>query len=435
MTLSIFVQILTLYPIIGAIAWTIGGLFYRTLYVGKFLERDFTRLTPEEEPAITIMIPCHNEEVMIEETIDYLMTQIEYHNYDVLVCDDGSTDTTPEILARLSLKYPKLRVLRINKNRGKAHAFNIGLSFTTGEYILSNDADTVPEPQGLWKYMNYFLSPAGQNIAAVTANMDVQNRSLLVEKSQTVEFSSIVGIIKRSQMGVLGNMYAYSGANTMYRKDAVLDVGGFRQDRATEDISIAWDQQFNGWQAVFAPDIMFYMNVPNTFTMLYNQRKRWAKGGTEAWFTNFARIFRHPIKNITKVVMLLDQTGSIVWSFYYLIFTAWLIFKVFYWVFTNDYENLVHTLDMTFLFSAFISMVGIWQLVVSLMLDNHGAKMKYLMFAPGYMVWYWQMNALTIATTFIPAVKAVLGFSGKGTWVSPTRTKMTKPEDEKKKTS
>ena len=41
MTLSIFVQILTLYPIIGAICWTVGGIFYRTIYVGKFLDKDF----------------------------------------------------------------------------------------------------------------------------------------------------------------------------------------------------------------------------------------------------------------------------------------------------------------------------------------------------------------------------------------------------------
>ena len=173
MTLSIFVQILTLYPIIGAICQTIGGIFYRTIYVGKFLDKDFKKIPKNKEPMITIMIPCHNEEVMIEETIDYLMHELDYHNYEVLVCDDGSTDSTPEILARLRLKYDNLRVLRVNKNNGKAHAFNIGLSFARGEYILSNDADTVPEPNALQKYMNYFLSPGGQNTAAVTANMDV----------------------------------------------------------------------------------------------------------------------------------------------------------------------------------------------------------------------------------------------------------------------
>lgn len=421
-----FTQLLMFYPIVGTIAWTVGGLFYRTLYVGKYLERDFRPLVEAEEPLITIMIPCHNEEVMIEETIDYLMNELEYHHYEVLVCDDGSYDTSPEILARLSIKYEKLRVLRINENKGKAHAFNIGLSFCKGDYILSNDADTVPSPDALWKYMNYFLSSGGQNIAAVTANMDVQNRSLLVEKSQTVEFSSIVGMIKRSQMGVLGTMYAYSGANTMYRKDAIMDCGGFRQDRATEDISIAWDQQFNGWRAIFAPAIMFYMNVPNTYNMLYKQRKRWAKGGTEAWLTNFWRIMKHSIKNFPKLIMLLDQTGSILWSFCYLFFSLWLIFLVFVLVLTNNFDQLLYVLDMAFVFSAFVTLVGVWQLVASLALDNHGSKMKYLFFAPAYMIWYWQMNTITIATTFIPAIKGVLGFSGEGTWVSPTRTKMKK---------
>lgn len=83
---------------------------------------------------------------------------------------------------------------------------------------MSNDADTVPEPDALWKYVNYFIRQDAVNISAITANMDVQNRTTIVSKSQTVEFSSIVGIIKRTQQGVLGVIYAYSGANTMYRK-------------------------------------------------------------------------------------------------------------------------------------------------------------------------------------------------------------------------
>jgi poly-beta-1,6 N-acetyl-D-glucosamine synthase len=421
--------VLSLFPIMGAVAWTVGGWFYRFFYVGKFTEESFRPVPPEEQPFITIMVPAHNEEVMIEETIDYLMNEIRYDNYEVLICDDGSTDATPDILARLSATYDRLRVLRIDKNKGKAHAFNIGVGFARGEFILSNDADTVPEPDALWKYMNYFLAPGGRNTAAVTANMDVQNRSLIVEKSQTVEFSSIVGIIKRSQIGVLGNMYAYSGANTMYRKDALIDVGLFRQDRATEDISICWDQQYAGWKADFAPDIMFYMNVPNTFSMLYNQRKRWAKGGTESWVTNFARVAKHPLLNLPKVVMLLDQTGSIIWSFYYLAFTLWLALRIVFFVLTGDSEQFEHTLDMVFVFSAFITVVGSWQIVAALWLDNHGAKMRYLFFAPAYMAWYWQMNAITVATTFVPAIRGVLGFSAEGTWVSPERTRMGQGEE------
>lgn len=250
--------LLVSYPILGAFAWFIGVLCYQLIYRHRHKDDiEFQPLTPEEQPFITIMIPAHNEEVMIEHTINYLMNNLNYEKYEVLVTDDGSTDETPAILERLQSVYDNLRVVTIKKNQGKAHAFNVGVGFARGEFILSNDADSIPEPDALWKYMSYFMGEEHANTAAVTANMDVQNRSTIIAKSQTVEFSSIVGVIKRSQVSALGNMYAYSGANTMYRRDALIDVGLFRQDRATEDISIAWDHQLNGWTTVFSPDILY----------------------------------------------------------------------------------------------------------------------------------------------------------------------------------
>ena len=112
--------------------------------------------------------------------------------------------------------------------------------------------------------------------------MDVQNRAKLIAKSQTVEFSSIVGIIKRTQLGVLGSIYAYSGANTMYRKDALIDVGLFRQDRATEDISIAWDHQMDGWLSLFcASYYVFYGGSrisENALSSKETVGQRWNRG-------------------------------------------------------------------------------------------------------------------------------------------------------------
>ncbi|MBA1435203.1 glycosyltransferase family 2 protein, partial [Bombilactobacillus bombi] len=223
--LNIGFLILVSYPILGAIAWFVGVLCYKYLF--KHQQNQFLKIPSKIEPLITIMIPAHNEEVTIKNTIDYLMNQLNYTNYEILVIDDCSTDQTPQILKALQQQYPSLRVIRIEKNKGKAHAFNIGLAFARGELILSNDADTVPEPDALTKYVSYFTRQDAPNIAAVTANMDVQNRTKLIAKSQTVEFSSIVGIIKRTEIGVFGGIYAYSGANTMYRKSALMDVGLF----------------------------------------------------------------------------------------------------------------------------------------------------------------------------------------------------------------
>ncbi|MBO2712456.1 glycosyltransferase [Lactiplantibacillus plantarum] len=413
--------LLVSYPILGAFAWFIGVLCYQLIYRHRHKDDiEFQPLTPEEQPFITIMIPAHNEEVMIEHTINYLMNNLNYEKYEVLVTDDGSTDETPAILERLQSVYDNLRVVTIKKNQGKAHAFNVGVGFARGEFILSNDADSIPEPDALWKYMSYFMGEEHANTAAVTANMDVQNRSTIIAKSQTVEFSSIVGVIKRSQVSALGNMYAYSGANTMYRRDALIDVGLFRQDRATEDISIAWDHQLNGWTTVFSPDILFYMNVPENLDALYHQRKRWAKGGTEVLLTNFKRVVSHPGKYLKQWAFITDQTLSIIWSLFFFVSTLIFLISLVTFFFTGNYERVYHMFCMAFIFVTFEMFAGVLQLLSALIVDDRGRKFKYLNFMPLYMLIYWQVNALALVTTLIPAVKTILGY-GSGTWVSPVR--------------
>ncbi|WP_267201570.1 glycosyltransferase [Limosilactobacillus kribbianus] len=409
--------ILCIYPILGAMFWFWGALSY-TLFRRK------DELAPEgkleKEPFVTIMVPAHNEEMVIEDTFEYLLNELNYHNYEVLVMDDGSTDKTPEILAKMQQQYEKLRVIRIEDNQGKAHAFNIGMFFAKGKYILSNDADTLPERDALIKYMRYFETPQGLNYAAITANMDVFNRSSLWGKSQTVEFSSIVGIIKRSQTAVNNTMYAYSGANTMYRRDFLISVGGFRQDRATEDISIAWDHTFMNMTPKFAPDIVFHMNVPESFHDLYKQRKRWAQGGTEVWLTNFTKVLRHPWRYRYIIPMLTDTTLSIIWSFFFWITSIIFILLMLRFAIVGNYERIWHGIVMSMIFVNFQLIAGIIQVLAALILDLKGTKLRYLFFAPIYLLFTWIVNPLTIVTTFLRAVKTILGH-GSGTWSSPER--------------
>lgn len=395
--------ILCLYPILGAMFWFFGALSYMVFRHNEELAPN-TKL--KKEPFITIMIPAHNEEIVIQDTLEYLLNELNYHNYEILVMDDGSTDHTPEILKEMQEQYPRLRVIRIEENQGKAHAFNIGIFFAKGEYILSNDADTIPERDALTKYMRYFTNPRGINYAAITANMDVYNRSTLWGKSQTVEFSSIVGIIKRSQTAINNTMYAYSGANTMYRRDFLIDVGGFRQDRATEDISIAWDHTF--------------MNVPESFRDLYKQRKRWAQGGTEVWLTNFTKVLRHPWQHRFIIPMLTDTTLSIIWSFFFWITSIIFVLLMTYFAATGNYERVWHGIVMSMIFITFQLIAGLFQVLAALILDLNGSKLRYLMFSPIYLLFTWIVNPLTIVTTFFKAVKTVMGY-GSGKWVSPER--------------
>lgn len=414
--------ILCLYPITGAFFWFFGALSYRFLRRDT-ADDDWQVLPKAKQPYVTIMIPAHNEEMMIESTITYLFEKLNYDNFEILICNDGSTDQTAAIVRRLEEKYPRLRMLEIVKNKGKAHAFNIGMFFARGEYILSNDADTIPEPDAIMKYMNYFIHDYDMNTSAVTANMDVQNRTTLLGKSQTVEFSSIVGVIKRSQAAVNDSMYAYSGANTMYRKAFLIDVGGFRQNRATEDISIAWDHQMLGAVPRFAPNIVFHMNVPESVGDLYKQRKRWAQGGTEVWLTNFKKFVLHPWRHRYQMSMFVDSTLSVIWSFFFAITSVMYVGNLAWQMVQGNWAEIWHMLAMAWIFMTFELIAGLLQLITALLLDHRGAKLKYLPFAPLYMMFFWVINPITIIVTFIPAVKTILGF-GSGTWVSPTRKAM-----------
>ncbi|MCE6013812.1 glycosyltransferase family 2 protein [Levilactobacillus brevis] len=422
--LNIVLLILCLYPIVGSFFWFACALSYRFLKTNK-RDTDWQNIPAEQQPMITIMIPAHNEEVMLADTITYLFEELNYENFEVLVMNDGSTDRTAAIISDLQTQYPRLRTIEILKNKGKAHAFNIGMHFAQGDYILSNDADTIPEPDALMKYMNFFMRDRDMNTSAVTANMDVQNRTSLLGKSQTVEFTSIVGVIKRSQTAINDSMYAYSGANTLYKKDFLIDVGGFRQNRATEDISIAWDHQMIGAVPRFAPNVIFHMNVPDTLRDLYKQRKRWAQGGTEVWLTNIKKFILHPVAHRYQFSMFIDSTLSIVWSFFFMLTSLAFLTTMGIFLITGNYDRVLHGLAMSFIFVTFELFAGFMQLLAALLLDHHGVKLKYLFFAPLYMLFYWMVNPVTVVMTFIPALKTILGF-GSGTWVSPKRQALKK---------
>lgn len=417
---------LSIYPILGSFFWLSGSLCYRFLKKNRH-DDDWVALPEQKQPAISIMVPIHNEKLVLEKTIDYLCEKINYSNYEVLAVNDGSTDDSLAILQRLQKKYAKLRVINIEKNNGKAHAFNVAINFARGDYVLSNDADTIPEKNCLMKYMNYFKDE-NPNVCAVTANSDVRNRSSLLGKSQTVEFSSIIGIIKRSQSAIYDSLYAYSGANTMYKKSFLIAVGGFRQDRITEDISIAWDHNAIGGIPTFAPNIISHLIVPNNFKDLYKQRKRWAQGGTEVWLANFKKIVLHPIKRYTMLPLFADATFSILWSYFFVITTL-----VFWTNFAAALVNGNQTLADTYLFQSLVLIsfeliAGMVQLFAAILVDNRAQKMKYFGFAPLYILFYWIVGPITVVHTFPAALKSVTQ-GGSGVWVSPERKARDLKED------
>jgi glycosyltransferase involved in cell wall biosynthesis len=102
-----------------------------------------------ENPYLSLVIPCYNEEENVNVLLDRVngaMAQLG-RPFEVLLIDDGSTDSTPKLLAEGMLKYPWLRVLRMEKNGGQSAAFEAGFEAARGELIATIDADLQNDPE------------------------------------------------------------------------------------------------------------------------------------------------------------------------------------------------------------------------------------------------------------------------------------------------
>jgi hypothetical protein len=123
--------------------------------------------------------------------------------------------------------------------------------------------------------------------------------------------------------------------------------------------------------------------------------------------------------------MFIDSTLSIIWSFFFVITSIAFILLMIWFAIHGNYERIFHALAISFIFVTFELIAGLLQLLTALLLDHHGAKMKYVFFSPLYILFYWMVNPITVVMTFIPAMKTILGF-GSGTWVSPKRKSLQK---------
>lgn len=223
-----------LYPLYMSIVWLVGGLIFSLRREGS-KEPDL-----EDYPLFSIIVPAHDEESVIEQTVRGLYN-LDYPNYEIIVVNDGSSDRTAAILDALVTEgAAALKVIHLQANSGKARALNMGIMFSKGTFLLTIDADCILDRKALlwmaWHLTGY------PRVGAVTGNPRVWNRTSLLGKIQVGEYSSIIGMIKRTQR-ILGKVLTVSGVIAAYRKSALLDCGLFDGDTVTEDIDITWKLQ------------------------------------------------------------------------------------------------------------------------------------------------------------------------------------------------
>lgn len=279
----------------------------------------------DEQPFVSIFIPAHNEEFTIESTVRSVCG-IEYNkngeiNYELIVVNDGSTDSTGEILAGLKKEYPQLKIVTRHPPRsgkGKGFVLNDALTLSRGEVIGVFDADTQVKPEFLTTVMAY-LNKEGVEGVQSRVKMFNKNENFLA-RMQHVEFASFGNtLIAKDNLGYCG----FLGGNGQFvYKQSIIDCGRWDGFAVTEDLNLAIKIILNGGKIRYCGDTAVYQEAVTDWGAFFRQRIRWAIGNFETLFIYFPQIIRSKIPALYKY-NILEHISF--YSFNLLIFFGFLI--------------------------------------------------------------------------------------------------------------
>ncbi len=273
-----YALLLLVLSVYGSHRYAMAYLYHRHKYRLPTPKGRFEKL-----PRVTIQLPIFNEMYVAERLIG-AVSRIDYPGelLEVQVLDD-STDETQAIAracvdrhraAGLDIHY----VHRSNRRGFKAGALEHGLSLARGELVAVFDADFIPEPDFLRRTVHHFTDP---NVGMVQARWGHLNR----EYSTLTQAQAILldghFVLEHTARNRSGRFFNFNGTAGIWRREAILDGGGWQHDTLTEDLDLSYRAQMRGWRFVYLPDVVTPAEVPVEMNAFKTQQHRWAKGSIQ----------------------------------------------------------------------------------------------------------------------------------------------------------
>jgi cellulose synthase/poly-beta-1,6-N-acetylglucosamine synthase-like glycosyltransferase len=291
---------------------------------------------------VSILAPAYNEGPVIVPAMRALMAS-QFVNFEVIVINDGSKDDTLEQLKQGFGLVPANRVPRANldtkdvrgvwvspteprlvvldkENGGKADALNAGLRYARNPLVCAIDADTILDPGALSRLVWEFQS--NPDTVATGGIVRIVNGSL-VEDGRVVEVRTPRSIIANIQIleylrAFLGARVGWSklqmvliisGAFGLFRREAVIEAGGYDTSTVGEDAELVLRlhrmhrEQNRPCRITFFPDPICWTEAPGNLRTLIRQRDRWQRGLIEMLGRHRSMLFRRRYGRIGMLAM------------------------------------------------------------------------------------------------------------------------------------
>jgi cellulose synthase/poly-beta-1,6-N-acetylglucosamine synthase-like glycosyltransferase/peptidoglycan/xylan/chitin deacetylase (PgdA/CDA1 family)/spore germination protein YaaH len=273
--------------LIGIILGIARLLFIGTLAVIEHRRERHAVYDLDYSPTVAVIVPAYNEEKVIVQTITSLLASDHPPNFEIVVIDDGSNDATCNRVKDAFSDEPRVRLFG-KANGGKPAALNFGVTHTNADIVIALDADTIFARDTISKLVRHFADP---QIGAVAGNAKVGNRLNLLTRWQALEYITSQNLDRRA-FNLLNCITVVPGAVGAWRRELVIEAGGFTDETLAEDADLTMAIRKMGYSIVYEDEAMALTEAPDTVRGFVKQRYRWMYGTLQAAWKHKGALFR-----------------------------------------------------------------------------------------------------------------------------------------------
>lgn len=254
-----------------------------------------------EQPGVSIIVPAYNEELNAVRTVQSLLQQ-DYPNLQIVFVDDGSTDQTFNTVQETYKGHPNVQVIT-KQNGGKATALNYGINVADNDYVVCIDADTQLKKDAVTELMKKFSNPdETSQVGAVAGNVKVGNEVNMITNWQSIEYITSQNFDRRA-FDLLNCITVVPGAIGAFKKQAIIEAGGFTSDTLAEDCDLTMRLHRKGYLIRNCSTAISYTEAPETMKQFLKQRFRWSFGVMQSFWKHRDAVFNPRYKNFGMIAL------------------------------------------------------------------------------------------------------------------------------------
>jgi cellulose synthase/poly-beta-1,6-N-acetylglucosamine synthase-like glycosyltransferase len=368
------------------LAWSAGIVYvtydtlliiYITLTSLSLLKSQAAEASQEKGMRLTlgVIIAAFNEAPVIQRTLAAILQQSSPADR-IIIADDGSADATAEVLAQhlqlvppdwghisgASPRYPSVYWLRL-PHAGKAQTLNSALEQLDTQLVMTVDADTRLDPEAIVNTQQYFI----QHPQVVAATGILTPECLPGIKGQALQlfqrYEYVRNFISRYCWMQIQGLLLISGALAIFRRDALIRVGGFDPESLVEDYEVIHRlhrysvETGLDWQTAVLGNVQAITSSPSTFNAFLKQRRRWFAGFLQTQYWNLDMVGNSRFKALGLIMLPIKAFDT-----HQPIYGLSALALFFWYLFTKQYALVMGILAIIFSKILFDAAYHIWSI-------------------------------------------------------------------------